>query len=239
MNVLGIDTATGRLGVIARKGEETCAVSVTSGFRHGEKLIAWIEKVLSSLSLEAKDLDLIVCSLGPGSFTGLRIGMAAAKGLALAAGCPLSGASTLDTFGARFAFFPGTVLPVIDARKSRFYTAVYEGGRRIGEYLDLPPEELRSIAEGQKNVLLTGPDAYKIYAEGSGMNKPGHVSIAVSSQELPTLLELGIQTFQSQGGLPDGAGPIYVRPSEAEIVGLMKKAEQNKSIIGKQRRGDL
>jgi tRNA threonylcarbamoyladenosine biosynthesis protein TsaB len=228
MNVLGIDTATGCLGVMARKGDEEAVFSANSGLRHGENLLTSINQLLSTLALEPKGLDLIVCALGPGSFTGLRIGLATAKGMALAAGCPLAGAGSLDVFGARFAFFRGAVLPVIDARKGRFYTAVFEGGRRTDEYLDLLPGEMVELASGLKSVLLTGPDADKIFLPAAAIKKPENVSILVSKQELPTLIELGIESFKQKGGLPDGAGPIYVRPSEAELVSRNK----NRSSTG-------
>jgi tRNA threonylcarbamoyladenosine biosynthesis protein TsaB len=218
MNLLGIDTTTGYLGVIAQKGEEKALFSANSGFRHGEHLMAWIEKILASLTLKPRELDLIVCALGPGSFTGLRIGLATAKGLSLAAGCPLAGVGSLDIYGARYGFFPGTVFPVIDARKSRFYTAAFIGGRRTSEYLDLLPEEVRSTVAGHANTLLTGPDAEKIFPSDTFPAKPDKISILTSNQELTTLLDLGVRAWKEHGPLPDGAGPLYVRPSEAELV---------------------
>jgi len=223
MNVLGIDTTTGVLGLILNKGEETISVSASSGLAHGENLFPWLEQILEKAALEPKDLELIVCALGPGSFTGLRIGLAAAKGLALSAGCPLTGVPTLDIYGSRYRFFPGTVVPVIDARKGRFYAACYNGGRRTGDFLDILPDDFRTMLAELKNVLLTGPNAAMIYTDGTSVPRPDHVAILPSSQELPTLLELGIKTFRESGPLADGAGPLYVRPSEAEAVRAQDK----------------
>ncbi len=216
MNVLGIDTTTGVLGIILGKGDETVSVSASSGLAHGENLFPWLEQILEKAALEPKDLELIVCALGPGSFTGLRIGLAAAKGLALSTSCALTGVPSLDVYGARYAFFPGVVVPVIDARKGRFYAAVYEKGRRTGDYLDIPPDDLRTLAAGREHVFLTGPDAHKIYDASASVPRPTHITVFPSAQELPTLLELGMKTFRESGPLPDGAGPLYIRPSEAE-----------------------
>jgi tRNA threonylcarbamoyladenosine biosynthesis protein TsaB len=218
MNLLGIDTTTGYLGVIAVTGDERALFCGTSGLKHGESLFPVIDRVLEAVALAPSDINLIVCALGPGSFTGLRIGLAAAKGLALSAGCPLAGVSSLDVFGARCAFFQGTVAGVIDARKGRYYAALYRSGVRTSGYLDLPPAELCALLEKEKTVLLTGPDADKLYASAGPAPKPDGVIVHPSYQELDTLLTLGRAAFEAHGPLPDGAGPVYVRSSEAEIV---------------------
>ncbi len=176
MNVLGIDTTTGVLGLIIAKGAETVSVSASSGLAHGENLFPWLEQTLEKAALTPKNLELIVCALGPGSFTGLRIGLAAAKGLALSAGCPLAGVPSLDVFGSRYGFFAGSVVPVIDARKGRYYAAVYREGRRTGDYLDILPDDFRDLLAKEKDVLLTGPDAAKIYTPASSVPRPPRVA---------------------------------------------------------------
>jgi tRNA threonylcarbamoyladenosine biosynthesis protein TsaB len=225
MNTLGIDTATGFLGVIAAKNGQTAMVSTSAGLTHGESLFPWLERIMEVAGMNPRDLELVVCALGPGSFTGLRIGLAAAKALALSAGCPLAGVPSLDVFGVRNAFFSGTVVPVIDARKGRFYAACYREGRRTGEYLDIPPAGLRSLLDNEKKVLLTGPDAAKIYTPQSSVPR-AHITLFPSAQELPSLLDVGIQSFREKGPLPDGTGPVYVRPSEAEA----KRVEKNRQV---------
>ena len=88
------------------------------------------------------ELDLIVCSKGPGSFTGLRIGMSTAKGLSMGSGVPLVTIGTMEMMAYGLDFFDGIVVPVIDARKKRYYTAFFNNKQRITENFDLTPFEI-------------------------------------------------------------------------------------------------
>jgi len=217
-NILGIDTTTGFLGIIARRGEECVSVTANTGFRHGEQVLPWIETTLAKLDLTPRKIELVVTALGPGSFTGLRIGLAAAKGLAAGTGAALVGVPTPDTFGHRYGFFEGTVYPVIDARKKRFYSAAYENGQRVTDFLDCTPEELIAAATDRPRSLFTGPDAALLATLFPGGTPPETIRIAPSPVELTALLELGLREFEQNGPLPENSGPIYLRKSEAEIV---------------------
>jgi tRNA threonylcarbamoyladenosine biosynthesis protein TsaB len=218
MNILGIDTTTTFLNVIARTGDVSVSLSGNTGFRHGESLMPWIEKILEELALPAAELELIICALGPGSFTGLRIGLATAKGLALGTGCPIVGVPSLDIYGRKNAFFDGAVFPVIDARKNRFYTAGFEAGKRVTEYLDCAGEEILAMLADKQQALLAGPDCEKIRQYYTDAEKFRHVFFSPSAGELSTLIELGTEIFEKEGPLSAGAGPIYLRKSEAEIM---------------------
>lgn len=125
MKVLGLDTSTLMT---------TCAViddksligefSLSQDMSHSEKLVPMVEELLSSLDLKIKDMDLFAVSLGPGSFTGLRIGLATVKAFAHITDKPLVGVSTLEALAFNLPFNE-IIVPMIDARRERVYTAIY------------------------------------------------------------------------------------------------------------------
>lgn len=221
------------LGVIAESRGQQISITANIGYRHGESLLPWIERVCGDLSFSPKDSDMIVCTIGPGSFTGLRIGLATAKGMSSAAGCPVAGVPTLDFYSAGFSFFPGMVIPVIDARKKQFYTAMYHQGQRQSDYLDITAEELAALADGKTPALFCGPDAAALLpvieqhysrdtaSEKTGITassfKKGLITIFPSGADLFHLIRLGKNILGTEGPLDPSAGPIYLRRSEAEI----------------------
>ncbi len=126
MKILGIDTATDILGVALTEDKELIVESRSNIKRaHAEKLINTIEKVLSEVKLKPQDLDGIAVSIGPGSFTGLRIGLAAVKGLAFAADIPVASVPTLDALVLQTQFYPHQIRPLVKAQGDEAYTALY------------------------------------------------------------------------------------------------------------------
>lgn len=131
---------------------------------HAPYLLPAIEEVLSRVDLQPKDLDLIAVTTGPGSFTGLRIGIATAKGLGDTLGIPLAGVNTIDTLALQQAAFPGLIVPLLDARKGQVYTAVYDNraGKReqLLAYSALSPvEELKEILSPYQQIVFLGDAA--------------------------------------------------------------------------------
>src|SRR5260370_14115304 len=131
--ILGLDTgsAAASLGVVAVSGVQA---SISRRVRsHGSDLPSALEEVLRMAGLTLRDLTAIAVALGPGSFTGLRIGLSYAKGLAMALGLGLVGVPTLDAMalcgvGSPFVRIGGTSCPVLDARKGEVYAALYRAG---------------------------------------------------------------------------------------------------------------
>ncbi len=127
MLILAIETATEICSIAFAKNEQLIAECRLNVNRvHSEKLIPLIDQLSMDAGIELNQLELIAISSGPGSFTGLRIGMAAAKGLAFALGCPLVSVITLDALALQAPVQEGMVLPVIKARPDEVYTAQYE-----------------------------------------------------------------------------------------------------------------
>jgi tRNA threonylcarbamoyladenosine biosynthesis protein TsaB len=167
MNLLAIDTATPVLSIALETEKGVFAFEADAGQQHSGLLMDALDMLIKTANLAPGKLEGVVCLKGPGSFTGLRIGFATAKGLALSLGIPFASVPTLDCMAEPFPVWPGIVLPLIDAKKSCFFAALYRGGERISGYLDAGPPEISAAAlkalaeapEDERRLLLTGPDA--------------------------------------------------------------------------------
>ncbi len=214
-NVLALDTSTEVLAISAAKSDAWAFIAVREGLQHSPSLIPLVDSLLARLGLAAATLDLVVCSLGPGSFTGIRIGLATALGIAGARGTPLVGISTLDALAEPWQWYRGEVYPVIDARKGKIYSALFTAGTRQSEYLDLTPAELGERLEKAKDPLLAGPDAKRIRAMlGEGADRVPYAETV----DPGSLLRLGKATFEREGAASLPLRPLYLRKSEAEIA---------------------
>jgi tRNA threonylcarbamoyladenosine biosynthesis protein TsaB len=162
MKILALDTAGPLISAALSSGGGTGHIEVDSGSRHSELLMELIDRLFTMASMKQEDLELVACMKGPGSFTGLRIGFAAAKGLSLALGIPLVAVPTLDCMARNLSIWPGIVLAVMDAKKSCFFAAFYRRGTLISHYLDASPamilEELAALRlSPEEPLILTGP----------------------------------------------------------------------------------
>ena len=125
--ILNIETATKNCSVaIANDGKVVCYKEIaTEGYSHAEKLHVFIEKVLKEAQITYKDLDAIAVSKGPGSYTGLRIGVSAAKGLCYALDIPLIAIDTLEVLATQVEIEEGIIIPMLDARRMEVYGAIF------------------------------------------------------------------------------------------------------------------
>jgi tRNA threonylcarbamoyladenosine biosynthesis protein TsaB len=213
--VLSLDTATEVLSLSVARGDSWTSLSVHRGLQHAPALLPLAERLLREMEMTVRDLDLLVCSIGPGSFTGIRIGLATAMGISHGLGVPVVGVSTLDALGSAWGSYPGDVFPVIDARRGNIYTALYRGGSRDGDYQDVSPADLAAILSHARAPLLVGADSPRIL-ELLGLSD-GDIPIS-DSVDPRSLLRLGVQRSLEQGADPAPPRPLYLRKSEAERV---------------------
>lgn len=215
MNLLSIDTSTEIMSLAIQCDSGLYTYSQKAGLSHSEALLPQILELSKKAGLSLKEFDLVIVGAGPGSFTGLRIGMSTAKGISQGAGCPLVSLSTLDVYGQMYKRIPGAVLPVIDAKKKQFFTALYIEGQRKGEILDETPENILALARQYSPITICGPDsklfASRINLEQQWLDTNYLGTVAVK------LLELGLEKWKADGADPEDSAPIYIRKSEAEI----------------------
>ena len=126
--ILNIETATKKCSVsIAKKGETIALREIAEeGYSHAEKLHVFIEELISESKITFKDLNAIAVSQGPGSYTGLRIGVSSAKGLCYALNIPLIAVDTLQSLAAQISISNGFIIPMIDARRMEVFSAIYD-----------------------------------------------------------------------------------------------------------------
>ncbi|MDI1257495.1 MAG: tRNA (adenosine(37)-N6)-threonylcarbamoyltransferase complex dimerization subunit type 1 TsaB [Flavobacterium sp.] len=126
--ILNIETATKSCSVAIAKDGVTllCKEMAEQGYSHAEKLHVFIEEILAETHLKFSDLNAIAVSQGPGSYTGLRIGVSAAKGLCFALNIPLIAVDTLNVLALKAKVNSGLIVPMIDARRMEVYSAVFD-----------------------------------------------------------------------------------------------------------------
>jgi tRNA threonylcarbamoyladenosine biosynthesis protein TsaB len=215
MNILTFDTASEKLSAAIRIESELFTITAGQGFKHSEKLLPAIDKLFEISGSSIDNIDLIGCTRGPGSFTGLRIGMATAKGLAYGKNIPMISVPTLDFYSYNLNFFDGAVLPVIDARKNRFYTALYSKGTKKSEYLDITAEEIEDLVKDYEKVLITGPHSDKFF-ERIGENKKFSSDPFASINKIDFLIDITEKLYYNGEVDSEGQGPVYIRKSDAE-----------------------
>lgn len=125
--ILQIDTATTNCSVAISKNGETIALKeISNGYSHAENLHVFVEAILGEVNLSFNDLSAIAVSKGPGSYTGLRIGVSAAKGWCFSLNIPLIAIETLEVLANQIKETSGFIVPMIDARRMEAYTRVYD-----------------------------------------------------------------------------------------------------------------
>ena len=221
MNILAIDTATEVLSCALRTSQGQWYIEADAGLRHSELLMGLCGTILDMAGIERKQLELVACMEGPGSFTGLRIGFAAAKGIAAALDIPFIAVPTLDCMAYPYRIWPGYVLPLIDAKKQSFFTALYQNGNIIYNYTDSGLEDILAFLPHNKPILVTGPGAelFLSRTQGAGsslnlikdpQNKAGKARELLEKAENWYII--------NKRGNDLDSGPLYLRKSDAEIL---------------------
>ena len=190
---------------------------------HSERLMPAIDHLLLEASRSVSEIQGIALALGPGSFTGLRIGVSTVKGLAYALRAPVVGVSTLGALAQNVRFVSSLICPVLDARKKEVYAALFRGDgegnlHKISEDWVLSPENLCSrIAE--KTIFLG--NGVEVYGETFKRSLGPHALFAPPELSLPRaahVARLSLAKFKSGQTLDVFSfTPVYVRRSEAEI----------------------
>lgn len=242
--ILSLDTSTPCSSVALtagtrRNGEVVATLSLTGKVTHSRRLLSAVDWIMQESGVHWLDISGIGVSLGPGSFTGLRIGMATAKGLAAAAGTVLLGVSTLDSLAAK-CVTDRLICSVLDARKKELYAAFYRCNNeglveRVSEPVVLTPAELATAIN--EPVLLVG-DGARVYGDvlRTLLREKGMIAPAMLHE--PSAASLGMLAGEllEKGHFLDLAEgvPIYVRSSDAELNLLKKQFPQENKVLGEE-----
>lgn len=225
MNILSVDTSGASAGVAVFQGDrlvfETC---LDHGMTHSVVLMPMIEQGLTAVKMGLDEVDCFVCTRGPGSFTGVRIGVSTVKALAYAAGKSALGVNTLDALAYNVVARKGHICAMMDARRAQVYTARYvsDGERlaRAGEYAALSVEECAAAWPAGEDVLLVG-DGALAYREAWEAAAAGHAAIAPVHLLRQRAAAAGACALAAlaEGVRPEGPfalEPFYLRLPQAE-----------------------
>lgn len=221
MKILGIDTSNQTLAIgLLAAGEVVGQVQTTGVKNHSTTLMPVIENLMEQVNWQPKDLQRIVVAQGPGSYTGLRIGVTTAKTLAYTLGVELVGVSSLKTIAANCRNLPGVILPFFDARRQNVYAGAYQW--QEGGLTSVIPDQHISFSELLKKlqdfqqVTFVGPDLAK-FRQTIAAEYPTGVINTIPEWNVPNgvvLAQLGAEaeaTSDIHGFLPH-----YLKRVEAE-----------------------
>ena len=232
MKVLGIDTATGIASVAILDDDRVLAETHSDTAGHRADLLVLVDAVCTGAGISPRELDGVAIGAGPGSFTGLRIGMATAKGIAFAAGRPLWAVSSLAALAADaveeladpqlVVHAGGAICAALDARRGELFAGCYRGGAALGPERVMPPGELAAwVAELAGAEAGTAPPVLSF----AGDAIDAHPSLAALASAHPWLAARtpsgrAVARLALAGARVDitlGGAPTYIRPSEAEV----------------------
>lgn len=224
MKILSIDSATA-VATCAILDKDTLVGETSLNYKkqHSVLLMTMIDELLINTENTIDDIDGFVVSKGPGSFTGLRIGMATIKGLCHGTKKPFVSISTLDALAYNLAYTDGLICPILDALRGNVYTALYKFEKenliQLSDYDNLPMDDLIStLKERNEKVTFIGDGTYKFKekikeSQDNFFISPIHLNIAKAS----SIGELGLKKLMN-GEKEDlySSIPIYLRKSQAE-----------------------
>lgn len=217
MNILALDTACGACSAAVWVGDAIVARRFEQRARgHAEALMPMVQAVMDHAAVGYDALDAIAVTRGPGTFTGLRIGLAAARGLALAAGLPLYGLTTLEVIAAeaRMQHADLPVLAAIDARRGQVYAQLFEADRTgvgnpqamsLADAINLIASDSIVFAGDVAGQLSALHDGRGIVADGTGQPDAAVLARCAAQRPLPAL------------GVP--VAPLYLRAPDAILPG--------------------
>ena len=225
MKILAIDTSALVASVAVIDEEKLLGEYILNSKKtHSQTLMPMIQEVLKSAELELKEVDAIAVAKGPGSFTGLRIGAATAKGLAYAAKKPLIGVSTLEGLAYNLSFTKYQVCPIMDAKRNQVYTAIYKWkGQNYIEKLEpsaLQMDQLLEILQRKNKKVVFIGDGIPVYKQNIIEALGEKAFFALPSTNMQKASSIGLVALEKArlGDYEDvySFAPVYLRKSQAE-----------------------
>ncbi|SHF00366.1 tRNA threonylcarbamoyladenosine biosynthesis protein TsaB [Seinonella peptonophila] len=231
MRTLAIDTSTMVMGVAILEQDRVLGEMVTNLKKnHSVRLMPAVSQLLSELDLSVSNIDQIAVTNGPGSYTGIRIGVTTAKTLSWAARLPLYSASSLTVLAHNAAHFPGLIVPLFDARRSRVYAGVY---RRLIDQLEpvIRPQVIhieqliKKVVSLNEPVLFLGEDVeiHRLNIEASFSSR---LYFGQGGENIPHPSHLGLIAWRkhldNEPPETDDFAPDYLQLTEAEAKWLQK-----------------
>lgn len=222
IRILALDSTAEVSSVCVCEGERlVCEITVNTGNTHSQTLLPAVEQTLKMAEMSVNDIDVFACSTGPGSFTGVRIGVATVKGMAYGKNKPCVSVSTLEALAYNLIGNNGLICPVMNARRSQVYNALFksEGGclTRLCDDRALAISELDEELSGNTEPIYLSGDGYAITEKGFKNAKLYYVPERQRYQSAYSVAQVALKKYEAGEYVDDAAlVPIYLRPSQAE-----------------------
>ena len=218
MKILAIDTsALTATAAILADGKLICEISTTTALNHSVTVMPMIDELLRKVNMDISEIDLFACSEGPGSFTGLRIGIGTIKGLAYGLGKKVVGVSTLEALAHNISFTDAIIAPIMDARRGQVYNALYKyDGDTLALVTSPRALSIDELCEEISEKTIFVGDGVLAYKEKI-KEKLGDKAFFASPQNL--LQRAGIVAYVAQSIPPIDAEEltaVYLRKPQAE-----------------------
>ena len=235
MKILAFDGTAKAATVAVSDGDRILGLyTVDNGLTQSELLMPMAENLLTSLKLKFSDIELFATSIGPGSFTGVRIGVSLVKGLAFGRNVPCVGVSTIEALAENLKGLNGILVPCMDARRGQVYSATFRcDGSEIERLTDDRAIALSALAEELRQY-----EGEKIYlsGDGYGVAKKALTDLGIKIEETPELLilenaasvaKVAKRKFDKGEVLTDSEiSPVYLRMPQAERERLEREASK-------------
>jgi tRNA threonylcarbamoyladenosine biosynthesis protein TsaB len=223
MRVLAIDTATPAASAALVENQQILAECMLQGQKnHSERLLQIIDRLFDWTGIARETIDMLAVSVGPGSFTGLRVGISTAQGLAFALDRPLAGVPTLEVVASQATTGDGIVSPMVDARKQQVYAALFH--LRGGVLAQVLPAAVLSpvawVESLTEHAVLIGTGASVYYASIAEAAAAKGCTIAREQLGIPrasTVASLAQTHYVGSAGRPELVSALYVRPPDASM----------------------
>jgi len=237
MLIFAVDTCSmSSSAAIADEERVLAQFTVNHKKTHSEKIMPQIDSMLKASDIVLDDIDVMAAAVGPGSFTGVRIGVATIKGFALALNKPCVAVSSIEALAYSVKSFKGIVSPILDARRNQVYNAVFKSDAR--EIERLTPDRAISLSElldelskTEENIIFVGDGVpvFKNEIENVLKNRAYFAPKPLVYNLASSVAEVGIRKYEiGETVKPELLTPEYVRLSQAEQEKQMKKEEYKK-----------
>ena len=220
MRILALETSAKAVSAaVTEDGKVLCSGYQDTGLTHSRTLMPIVEAMLKNTGLTVQDCDAVAVAAGPGSFTGIRIGVSAAKGLAFAADKPCAAVSTLEAMARNVAHMDALVVCSMDARRSQIYNALFEirGGKPVrlcGDRAISLAELGEELGKMQKSAFLVGDGAQLCYNTCLDMGIPA--VLAPGNLVSQSAWGVAMAAFGQTPAPAEELLPVYLRLSQAE-----------------------
>lgn len=235
MNILALESAAAvGSAALLRDGRRIAELTLETGNTHSETLLPSVDMLLKLTGLSLKDVDLFAASVGPGSFTGIRIGAATVKGLAFGTDKPCIGVSSVEALAYGLLGTEGLVCPVLNARRRQVYTAIFRASHGKLERLTadtlLTVDELDGLLAAYPEAVSFVGDAWQL-AEATVTHAYRPVAAALRGASAVSVALAALAAYENGARGSDATlTPIYLRPCQAERERLEKlNAKENGS----------